>query len=80
MAHIPYILIAVYFLGLVLLCIFVLARPDSSLSTQEKRQQKARSKVSLTKNMPAYGLLAALFAFFLVLTVVLNHDTSQTRR
>ena len=80
MGSIPYILIVIYFVGLVSICTFVLARHDSSRTFQQAQQASKGRHLSVSeikKNVVSYGLLAAVFAFFLVLTVVLQHDTAR---
>jgi hypothetical protein len=82
MGSIPYILIVIYFLGLVSICVFVLARHDSSRTFQQAQQARQAEHINLSevkKNAVSYGLLAAVFAFFLVLTVVLQHDTADIK-
>ena len=82
MSSIPYILVLVYFLGLVAICTLVLSRHDSSRTIQQAKQaQQSKQKIAsaLMKNAVSYGFLTALFAFFLVLTVVLQHDTSKNK-
>lgn len=80
MGAIPYILVVIYFLGLASICTLVLARHDSSRTFQEAQQASKGKHLSLSevkKNAVSYGLLAAVFAFFLVLTVVLQHNTTR---
>jgi len=79
MAAIPYILIVLYFLGLASICVLVLARHDSSRTFQQAQQAEQAGHISLSelkKNAVSYGLLAAVFAFFLVLTFVLRQDNT----
>ena len=76
----PYILIVIYFVGLATICTLVLARKESARTFQQAQQveQTERFNISeIKKNAVSYGLLAAVFAFFLVLTIVLQHDTAQ---
>jgi hypothetical protein len=80
MESIPYILVVIYFVGLASICVLVLARHDSSRTFQQAQQASKAGRINLSevkKNAVSYGLLAAVFAFFLVLTVVLQHDTTR---
>ncbi len=68
-----YILLLLFFLGLPLAVYLVLSDPAKSTSSSEQ-SDSATQKPGATSNTVAYAIVAALLAFFCVLTILLQRS------
>lgn len=71
-----YILLLLFFLGLPLAIYLVLSDPNKSAQSTEQvhkhNQQKTEEKPGAASRTAAYAVIAALLAFFCVLTILIQ--------